>query len=324
MAYYRSIPGRWREDSFFDGASSTCNAHSAIDTMKLPFKQVDVFTSTPFGGNPVAVVLDASLLVETQMRSLANWTNLSETTFVFPATQPGADYRLRIFTPRAELPFAGHPTIGTAHALLEAGLIQPRNGRIIQECRAGLITVTVTAAPTQFERIAFRLPRADLTPLTQTQTQEMSHVLGVSASGCRPPVFVDVGPVWSVVQLPDAQSVLSLQPDLTALASFDGRCGSVGVMVFGHKEPGATEAIEVRAFAPILGANEDPVCGSGNGAVAAYIAATGQRKEVGDRYTASQGSMMGREGRIEISFDENDGIYVGGRAMTLIEGTLNL
>lgn len=292
--------------------------------MKLAFKQVDVFTSSPFGGNPVAVVLDASLLVEAQMRRIANWTNLSETAFVFPPTQPGADYRVRIFTPRAELPFAGHPTIGTAHALIEGGLIQPRNGRIIQECTAGLITVAVTTEPAQSERIAFRLPRADLTPFTQTQTEEMSDILGVSASGCHSPFFVDVGPVWSVVQLPDAHSVLSLQPDLTALTSFDGRCGSVGVMVFGHKAPGASEAIEVRAFAPILGANEDPVCGSGNGAVAAYIAAAGQRKEVGDRYTASQGSVMGREGRIEISFDESDGIYVGGRAMTLIDGTLNL
>jgi PhzF family phenazine biosynthesis protein len=181
----------------------------------------------------------------------------------------------------------------------------------------------VTADPTRIERIAFRLPRADLMPLTQTQTQEMSRILGVSAFGCRPPAFVDVGPVWSVVQLPDANSVLSLQPDLTALASFDGRYGSVGVMVFGRKEPGATEAFEVRAFAPILGMNEDPVCGSGNGCVAAYIAATGQRTEVGDQYTASQGSIVGREGRIEISFDETDGIYVGGRAMTLVEGALS-
>jgi PhzF family phenazine biosynthesis protein len=291
--------------------------------MKLPFKQVDVFTSTPFGGNPVAVVLDASPLVETQMRSIANWTNLSETTFVFPPTQPGADYRLRIFTPRAELPFAGHPTIGTAHALIEGGLIQPRHGRIIQECMAGLITLTVTTDPTRIERIAFRLPRADLTPLTQTQTQEMSLILGVSASGFRPPAFVDVGPVWSVVQLPDAHSVLSLQPDLTALASFDGRYGSVGVMVFGRKEFGATEAFEVRAFAPILGVNEDPVCGSGNGCVAAYIVATGQRAEVGNQYTASQGSIVGREGRVDIAFDETDGIYVGGRATTLIEGILS-
>lgn len=304
-------------------SSSACNADFAIDAMKLPFKQVDVFTSTPFGGNPVAVVLDASSLVETQMRSIANWTNLSETTFVLPPTQPGADYRVRIFTPRAELPFAGHPTIGTAHALIESGLIQPRVGRIIQECTAGLIAIAVTAEPTRNQSIAFRLPRAHLTSLTQMQIQEMSDILGVSASPLHPPAFVNVGPVWSVVQLPDANSVLSIQPDLTALASFDGRYGSVGVVVFGRKESGATEAIEVRAFAPILGANEDPVCGSGNGSVAVYIAATGQRTEVGDRYTASQGSIVGREGRIEISFDEKDGIYVGGRAMTLVEGTLN-
>jgi PhzF family phenazine biosynthesis protein len=138
---------------------------SLPNAMKLPFKQVDVFTSVPFGGNPVAVVLDARGLSESQMQRIANWTNLSETTFVLPPTQPEADYRVRIFTPRAELPFAGHPTLGTAHALLEAGKITARNGRLTQECATGLIALTVSTADSDTVQIAFDLPSPSFSPL---------------------------------------------------------------------------------------------------------------------------------------------------------------
>src|SRR5574337_1074095 len=168
--------------------------------MKLPFKQVDVFTSVPFGGNPVAVVLDARGLSESQMQRIANWTNLSETTFVLPPTQPEADYRVRIFTPRAELPFAGHPTLGTAHALLEAGKITATNGRLTQECATGLIALTVSTGESNTVQIAFELPLPSFSPLSTNQVDELEEIIGAAVLRSHPPKFVIVGPTWDGFQ----------------------------------------------------------------------------------------------------------------------------
>lgn len=292
--------------------------------MSIPFKQVDVFTSVPFGGNPVAVILDARALDERQMQQIANWTNLSETTFVLPPTQAGADYRVRIFTPRAELPFAGHPTLGTAHALLEAGLIAAKNGKLTQECRAGLIGLTVSDSGAGAWQIAFELPAARHTALSPDQATELAAILGAAALDSQPPQFVDVGPVWTVVQLASAAAVLALQPDMARLAAFDLRAQATGVVVFGPYGAGHAAAIEVRAFAPSQGADEDPVCGSGNGAVAAFIRATGQQGSVGARYTSSQGAAVGRAGKLAIAFDADGAIRVGGQCVTCIDGTIRL
>ncbi len=286
------------------------------------FKQVDVFTDQPYRGNPVAVVLDAQGLTTEAMQRIALWTNLSETTFVLPPEHAGADYRVRIFTPRSELPFAGHPTLGTAHALLEAGRIAPQAGKLVQECEAGLVPLTVTPLPGASPRIAFQLPSPSLQPLTSEEVDELAA--GLAAPLLRDPIpkRVNVGPVWTVVQLASAAAVLDLRPDFARLAAFDKRHGSIGTVVYGAWGPGAAAAIEVRAFAPAIGVNEDPVCGSGNGSVAAFIRDAGQIGQFGSRYAATQGQAVGRAGRLTVEFQGEDIILVGGQSVTCIEGTI--
>jgi PhzF family phenazine biosynthesis protein len=288
------------------------------------FQQVDVFTSVPFLGNPVAVVLEADGLDSAAMQRIARWTNLSETTFVLPPTRPGADYRLRIFTPGAELPFAGHPTLGSAHALLITGRITPRDGRLVQECAAGLITLTVEpgaeeAAPALF----FDLPQPTFSPLSPAQLDALEALLGQPLRRDPAPLLVDVGPRWLVVELESAAAVLALQPDLERMKALDTELRSTGLTVFGAHPPGAPTQIEVRSFAPLHGVPEDPVCGSGNGCVAAYIRQQGLTGRIGRRYTASQGAAIGRAGRIRLII-EDDAIRVGGHSVTCVEGRLAL
>lgn len=292
--------------------------------MRVPFKQVDVFTRMPFGGNPVAVVLDARSLDSAQMQRIANWTNLSETTFVFPATRPGADYLVRIFTPRAELPFAGHPTLGTAHALLETGLISAKDGKLVQECAAGLINLSVSEASDGRLTIAFDLPRPAFQTLPNEDILALRDILACDAVSALPPKLVTVGPTWTVVQLADAQAVLSLQPDLPRMAAFDLRCKSTGVVVFGFYGASSGPLIEVRAFAPSQGVNEDPVCGSGNGAVAAFLRDSGQLSATGTAYESSQGAAVGRKGLLHVEFDGPDTIRVGGQSVTCVDGSITV
>ncbi|EHK66725.1 PhzF family phenazine biosynthesis protein [Achromobacter arsenitoxydans] len=290
--------------------------------MTVAFKQVDVFTREPYRGNPVAVVLDAQGLSDEQMRRIANWTNLSETTFVLPATQPGADYRVRIFTPQAELPFAGHPTLGTAHALLEAGIVAARGGRLVQECAAGLIELTVAASDGNSPLIAFTLPDPALTPLDAEQVKELEAILGAAVLHDPVPKRVNVGPVWTIAQMASAQAVLTVKPDFARMADFDRANKAAGIVVYGANGEGAESAIEVRAFAPSLGANEDPVCGSGNGSVAAFIRDAGQVAQFGIEYLSTQGAAVGRAGRIHIEFDGAATIRVGGQCVTCIDGRI--
>lgn len=290
---------------------------------RVPFKTVDVFTATPFKGNPVAVVLDAQHLSTSQMQQIASWTNLSETTFVVPATVDGADYHVRIFTPGAELPFAGHPTIGTAHALLEAGVIAARNGKLVQQCTAGLVTLHVEQADDGQRWIAFELPPPQLTVLDAGQIGELEAILGTPLDPQRPPHLVDVGPRWVVVQLPSAQAVLDCQPDLQRMKVQDTQGGHTGVTIFGPHPAGAAAAIEVRAFVPAHGISEDPVCGSGNGCIAAYLRHTGQTPAFGQDLLATQGAVLGRAGVLRLSISDA-AIRVGGNAITCVDGALSL
>lgn len=289
----------------------------------LPFKTVDVFTSVPFQGNPVAVVFDAGALSGAQMQQIARWTNLSETTFVVPVTAAGADYHLRIFTPGAELPFAGHPTIGTAHALLEAGLIAPTDGALVQQCKAGLIGLTVSVDDDGARSIAFTLPEARITALAPVAAQELQALLGDGCAIVGMPQLVDVGPRWVVAQFDSASAVLACMPDLQRMKLFDTEGGHTGVIVFGPHAPGHASAIEVRAFAPAHGIAEDPVCGSGNGAIAAFIRHSGQCASFGADLLASQGAVVGRAGLIRLSISEA-AIGVGGHAVTCVDGSLRL
>lgn len=289
----------------------------------IPIKTVDVFTSIPFKGNPVAVVLDATSLSTDQMQQIASWTNLSETTFIVPATAAGADYHVRIFTPGAELPFAGHPTIGTAHALLEAGMIEAKAGGLVQQCAAGLIKLQVSHASDGQRWISFDLPEAKFTALDADQARELEAILGTPLDAERPPCLVDVGARWVVAQLSCAQAVLATKPDLQRMKLQDGKGRHTGVVIFGKHAQPAPAGIEVRAFAPAHGVNEDPVCGSGNGSVAAYIRQTGQTADFGNTLLATQGAAVGRAGQLRLTISEN-AIRVGGNAITCVDGSLHL
>lgn len=290
---------------------------------RVPFKTVDVFTTVPFKGNPVAVVLDAHGLTTKQMQQIASWTNLSETTFIVPATADGADYHVRIFTPGAELPFAGHPTIGTAHALLEAGMVEAKSGALLQQCGAGFIKLRVEHASDGARWISFDLPEPRFSALDDTQVRELEAILGSSLEKNAMPCLIDVGARWVIAQLPTAQAVLDTKPDLQRMRLQDSKGKHTGVVIFGKHAPESEARIEVRAFAPAHGVNEDPVCGSGNGCVAAYIRHTGQTAEFGSDFLATQGVVVGRAGMLRLSITD-DAIRVGGNAMTCIDGTLSL
>ena len=272
------------------------------------FAQVDVFTAVPYKGNPVAVVLDGEDLSDAEMQAFANWTNLSETTFVLPASDPAADYRVRIFTPKEELPFAGHPTLGTAHAVQEAGLASARDGRLVQQCAVGLVDLTVGQ-----QGLSFRLPRYALSELTDP---EATAWIGAAVKGAAQ--AVDVGPVWLVAELAYVASLENLAHDPARLTRYYEATGMTGATLFAVDG----ERIVVRSFAPGDGIPEDPVCGSGNGAVAAFRLLAGQIGP-GDSYIASQGRQLGRDGRVSVQIDGAD-IHVGGQCVTCVEGVVRL
>ena len=305
-------------------------ASATVDTFQLlempnmasrVFKQVDVFTSVPFYGNPVAVVLNSDGLDTVEMQRIANWTNLSETTFVIPATEAGADYGVRIFTPGSELPFAGHPTIGTAHALLEAGLVVARDGQLVQQCGAGLVKLSVGDSATGERVIAFELPQPGVSELTDAQVDELRAIIGKDLVREAHPRLIDVGARWIVAQLADANAVITARPDLARMKLQDTHARATGVVIFGAYAPGNSAAVEVRAFAPSCGVNEDPVCGSGNGCMAVFVRDSGQLGRFGRRFVASQGQVVGRAGLLQIGI-EQDRITIGGAAVTCVDGTL--
>lgn len=270
------------------------------------FRQVDVFSSEPLMGNPVAVVHDADGLSEDQMAAFARWTNLSETTFLLAPTAPEADYRLRIFTPGGELPFAGHPTLGSAHAWLEAGGA-PKTEHVVQECEVGLVTLR------RAERLAFAAP-----PLLRSG-EVAEETLARIAAGLRigpdeivDAQWVDNGPGWVAVLLADAAAVLALRPDPAALG--DLAVGAVGIY------PEGEEAIEVRAFVGGLGVDEDPVTGSLNAGIGQWLSGT----VLPTSYVASQGTVLQRCGRVHVERMDDGSVWVGGDTRTTITGTVGL
>ncbi len=273
----------------------------------LPFRQVDVFSAEPLRGNPVAVVHDADGLDDVQMAAFARWTNLSETTFLLAPTTSGADYRLRIWTPGGELPFAGHPTLGSAHAWLEAGGVPAAPDVVVQECAAGLVDVRRGA------RLAFAGP-----PLLRSgpvDPGDLAHavrVLGLSHSDVVEAAWIDNGPGWMGLLLTDAETVLACRPDFGAFANL-----KVGIV--GPRPAGAAHAVEVRAFCPGYGPEEDPVTGSLNAGIGAWLAGT----RLPSSYVASQGTVLQRRGRVHV--DLVDGVvWVGGETRTTVSGGVDL
>ncbi|MCZ8099586.1 MAG: PhzF family phenazine biosynthesis protein [Burkholderiales bacterium] len=282
----------------------------------LPFLQVDVFTDRPFLGNPVAVILDADGLGTEAMQRIARWTNLSETTYVVRPTDAGADYGLRIFTPERELPFAGHPTLGSARAVLAAGRASTHDGRLVQQCAAGRVPLRVEPGGT---RLSFEVPASRTTPLDARDAAAIARALGL---GGPVPRFesIDVGPVWVTGELADAATVLALRPDMAALEAIGRALGVTGVTVHGPDRARRGGAdVAVRSFAPAAGVPEDPVCGSGNACVAIQRRAAGVR----DAYVAAQGEAIGRAGRISVRY-RGDAIEVGGETVVCVEGLLRI
>ena len=281
---------------------------------------VDVFTCEPLLGNPVAVVLNAEALHTSDMQRIAHWTNLSETTFLLPPTKTGADYCLRIFTPRSELPFAGHPTLGSAYAALEAEMVEARDGRLIQECGVGLVELAVDGEGRD-RRLTLSLPPAKLTTLQPDDINELESVLGHAIVRNVAPAIVNIGAVWVVAQLPNVDDLLALKPDFARSADFERRLGVTGLSVFAVHESGDA-AIEVRSFAPSYGVDEDPVCGSGNGGVAVFQRERELLPTAGKNYVAAQGQCVGRSGRISIQYDTDGTVLLGGTCVTCVDGRL--
>jgi len=276
---------------------------------------IDVFSAKPFLGNPVAVVVDAQGLSALEMQQIARWTNLSETTFVLPPTVPGADYRLRIFTPRSELPFAGHPTLGSAHAVLSAG-VASRRDQLIQECGAGCVVIIPSR---EYDRWTYRLrlPEAVTTAVDARTAAQLVEVLGDEIDRSREPRVIDVGPKWLVAKMASIDQLLAITPALDAMRSLEESLGITGVTLYAESSVG----IEVRSFAPSQGVDEDPVCGSGNGAVAVFRRLVGEL-QIGGRYTAAQGQCVGRQGQIEIELGLEGEVWVGGACVTTLSGSL--
>ena len=302
-----------------------------------PFTQVDVFTATPYYGNPLAVVLDGSGLSEDEMQRFARWTNLSETTFLLPPTQAGADYRVRIYTPGGELPFAGHPTLGSCHAWLEAGGT-PRNAAlIVQECTVGLVSIRRAG-----QHLAFAAPPLQRSTPAPELLAQVAQALGITLQQIRAAQALDNGPRWLGLLLDRPDTVLALNPDHARLRALQQK---VGVAALTQEQPAvsliarssrearafaehaddapqlAVPDLEVRAFAAPVGIMEDPVTGSLNASLAQWLMAEGH---VPPRYVAAQGTCLGRAGRVLLERDASGQVWVGGQVQTCISGQLAL
>jgi PhzF family phenazine biosynthesis protein len=283
---------------------------------KHDYLQLDVFSAERGQGNPLGVVLDAADLASHDMQAIAAWLNLSETTFVLPTTEPGADYRVRIFTPRQELPFAGHPSVGTAHAVLERGIATPRAGRLVQQCAAGLLPVSVYGEGGQ-RRVHVRAPRAVERPGDHAAV--VASLRGALKGALRP-ALIDNGPRWWCIELADELAVRQLAPDLESMAQASTDSGAVGVAVFARC-PRQPYALVVRAFVPAEGIPEDPVTGSANAAITAWMHQNGVLPA--RQFVSSQGREVGRDGSVDCAVDEEGEAWIGGQTQTVIEGVFH-
>lgn len=273
------------------------------------FTQVDVFTDQPLKGNPLAVVHGADALSDAQMQAFAHWTNLSETTFLLQPTDPAADYRVRIFTPNGELPFAGHPTLGSCHAWLQSGGTPRVRGMVVQQCGVGLVRIRQSDHGAAFAAPALKMEAVD----DQTLTRVLA-ALGLARERVQATQWLQNGPRWLTLQVDSAETVLALEPDHNALKDL----AEVGVV--GPYPAGSPCQFEVRAFASVIGVPEDPVTGSLNAGVAQWLIERGVAPK---RYLASQGQRLGRAGRVQI---EHDGraLWVGGQSVSCVRGELTL
>jgi PhzF family phenazine biosynthesis protein len=278
---------------------------------------VDVFADRPGAGNPLGVVLDAEGWDTTRMQAFSAWTNLSETIFFLPPTAPDASYRIRIFTPRQELPFAGHPSVGAAWVALETGLVADQ-AALVQECAAGRLPVQVIGTGPQ-RTIALRAPRARPVGTAPPQ-QRLQAVLASLPTAGLPAALWNNGPSWWLMELEDDAAVRGLAPDLAAIAALTQATDAVGLAVFGRTPAGVDHELAVRAFCPADNIPEDPVTGSVNACIAAALHAAGALPGREGRYSASQGRELGRDGRVALRVDADGDVWIGGQVQGIIDG----
>jgi PhzF family phenazine biosynthesis protein len=285
------------------------------------YVQLDVFAGHPGDGNPLAVVLEGDGLDDTTMQAIARWTRLPETTFVLPATTAAADYRLRIFSPRREVPFAGHPSVGTAHAMLEAGLAQPHDGILVQEGIAGLLPLRVEGEAAK-RTIAVRTPRARVMEIATGDDPRLRAALRGLPLGRLPPALMDGGRRWWLVELSDEASLRSAAPDWNAISALANATGSMGVCVFARSDD-PVYYLAVRAWVGAPAHFEDAASGAANATLAAWLAS--QDALPGDTgfYRVSQGREVGHDAIIELRVDDAGDVWAGGRACTIVRGAID-
>jgi PhzF family phenazine biosynthesis protein len=282
------------------------------------YLQLDVFADRPGAGNPLGVMLDANDLDDASMQSFAAWTNLSETIFLLPPTSASADYRVRIFTPRQELPFAGHPSVGAAWAVLESGLATTADGTLMQECAAGLLPVRIHD-DTGHRAVHLRAPRARRVAAPPASATLLDAALSGLTRGDQEPALWCNGPNWWLVELATAETVRTMQPDLAAIAALTRATGAVGLSVYARTDAHDHQLV-VRAYCPADNIPEDPVTGSANACIAAQLAHANALPGVDAQYIASQGRELGRDGIVHMQVGADGEVWIGGHVQKVIDG----
>ena len=286
-----------------------------------PFVQADVFADRPGAGNPLAVVLDAAGLDDAAMQAIARWTRLPETTFVLPPTRPGASYALRMFSPKKEVPFAGHPSVGTAHVVLEAGLAEPRQGVLLQEGVAGLLPLRVDM-DAGVRRIAIRTPRAQLVETAEARGARLAEALDWLPAGALPPALMDGGRRWWLAEARDEASLRSALPDWDSIAALARATASMGVLAFARCH-GQDYQVAARAFVGGPALFEDAASGAANATLAAWLALRDALPGSGGHYQVSQGREVGHDARLHMQVDADGEVWSGGQVVSVVRGTID-
>ena len=286
-----------------------------------PFVQADVFADRPGAGNPLAVVLDATGLDDAAMQAIARWTRLPETTFVLPPTRPGASYALRMFSPKKEVPFAGHPSVGTAHAVLEAGLAEPRAGLLLQEGVAGLLPLRVDM-DAGVRRIAIRTPRAQLVETAEARGARLAEALDWLPAGELQPALMDGGRRWWLAEARDEACLRSALPDWESIAALARATASMGVLAFARCH-GQDYQVAARAFVGGPALFEDAASGAANATLAAWLALRDALPGSGGHYQVSQGREVGHDARLHMQVDADGEVWAGGQVVSVIRGTID-
>jgi PhzF family phenazine biosynthesis protein len=294
-----------------------------MNTLKRrPYLQLDVFADRPGAGNPLAVVLDAEGLDDAAMQAIARWTRLPETTFVFAPTQPGASYRIRMFSPRREVPFAGHPSIGTAHVVLETGLATPRDGLVWQEGAAGVLPLEVRGEGAS-RTIAVRTPRAGVVEIAARDDARLVRPLAGLRAGALPPVLMDGGRRWWLVEVENETSLRSATPDWAAICALADTTGTMGLCAFARADAGNGYDLVVRAFVGAPAHFEDAASGAANATLAAWLKHRNALPGTDSRYVASQGREVGFDARLQLRVDADGEVWSGGQVCNVVRGTID-